>query len=255
MEREVSRKGRSAYRFEDKVVLITGAARGMGAAHGRAFHEEGAKVVLTDVLDEGRQVAEELGDRAIFLPLDITDAEAWASVVDTAEQAFGPLSVLVNNAAIIFGNINIEDFDVALWRRVIDVNLTGQFLGIRAVVPSLRRSGGGAIVNITSTAGFRAVPSRSAYCASKFGLRGLTQSAALELGRDNIRVNAVAPGVTLTPMQIGHPTAAYAIARMADPSEISRLVLYLASDESSFSTGSTFEADGGYLSGQALSYS
>lgn len=218
-------------RFENRTVIVTGGARGMGASFARGFVAEGAKVVIADVLEqEGRILA--------------------------AENAFGPVSVLVNNAAIVrFGPI--EETEPAAWRQVIDINLTGAYLGIRAIVPSMRKAGGGAIVNISAGAGMTAQFGLASYVASKWAGRGLTKTAALELARDKIRVNSIHPGGVRTPMTSGPDTAALAeaavkdlaIPRLAEPEEIARLVLFVASDEASFSTGSEFIADGGHLLG------
>ena len=244
-------------RLDGKVALITGGAWGMGAAHAQLFVEQGASVVITDVLtDEGDAVAASLGDRAVFAHHDVTDVSRWAEVVAQAEEAFGPVNVLINNAGVVdeapFDGITPEQF-----RRVIDINLPGVFLGMQAVIPSMRRAGGGSIVNISSIGGFVAGP-QFAYIASKWGLRGLTKSAALEFASDNIRANSVHPGYITTPM-----TAAVSddetmkqgiidkipMRRFAEPAEVSKLVLYLASDDSSYSTGSEFIIDGGILSG------
>ena len=244
-------------RFDSRTVIVTGGARGMGASHARGFVAEGANVVIADVLEqEGRTLADELGDHTIFSRLDVTSDAGWAATVTAAADAFGPVSVLVNNAAIArFGPI--AESDPAAWRQVIDINLIGTYLGIRAVVPSMRKAGGGAIVNISSAAGMTAQFGLASYVASKWAGRGLTKTAALELARDNIRVNSIHPGVVRTPMNSGPDTAALAAAavrglaipRMAEPDEITRLVLFVASDEASFSTGSEFIADGGYLLG------
>src|SRR5882762_1092244 len=180
-------------RFENQTVIVTGGARGMGAGHARGFIAEGANVVIADVLEqEGRTLADKLGDQAIFSRLDVTSETDWAATVAAAEDAFGPVSVLVNNAGVVrFGQI--EETELAAWRQVIDINLTGTYLGTRAVVPSMRKAGGGAIVNISSTEGMRGNFGIGAYVASKWGARGLTKTAALELGRDNIRVNSIHP--------------------------------------------------------------
>jgi 3alpha(or 20beta)-hydroxysteroid dehydrogenase len=250
-------------RFDNRTVIVTGGARGMGASHARGFVAEGANVVIADVLeDEGRRLAAELGDQAIFSYLDVTNHADWAATVVEAENAFGPVSVLVNNAGIVrFGRI--EDTEPTVWRKVIEINLTGGYLGIRAIVSSMRKAGGGAIINISSGAGFTATFGLAAYVSSKWAVRGLTKTAALELGRDNIRVNSIHPGAIRTPILAAHaPDAAVmaatmagagvglsAIPRVAEPEEITRLVLFVASDEASFSTGSEFIADGGLLLG------
>jgi 3alpha(or 20beta)-hydroxysteroid dehydrogenase len=235
----------------------------MGANHARGFVAEGANVVIADILEqEGRTLAQELGDQAIFSRLDVTSEEDWAATVAAAEDAFGPVSVLINNAGIARFGV-IEETEPAVWRQVIEINLTGSYLGIRAVASSMRKAGGGAIVNISSGAGFTATFGGAAYVASKWAVRGLTKTAALELGRDNIRVNSVHPGAIRTPMLAAHAPDAdsmsatmagtgvgtSAIPRIADPEEITRLVLFVASEEASFSTGSEFIADGGLLLG------
>jgi 3alpha(or 20beta)-hydroxysteroid dehydrogenase len=244
-------------RFDNRTVIVTGGARGMGASHARGFIAEGANVVIADVLEqEGKALADELGDRALFSRLDVTSDAGWAATVAAAEEAFGPVSVLVNNAGIVrFGLI--AETEPAAWRQMIDINLTGTYLGIRAVVPSMRKAGGGAIVNISSAAGMTASFGVGAYVASKWGVRGLTKTAALELGRDNIRVNSIHPGPIRTPMIAGPEAAAavereargLAIPRVAEPEEITQMVLFVASDAAGFSTGSEFVADGGVLLG------
>jgi len=244
-------------RFENRTVIVTGGARGMGASHTRGFVAEGANVVIANrVEDEGRTLANELGDQAIFSRLDVTSEADWAATVTAAENAFGPVSVLVNNAGIVHF-APIADTELADWSRVIDINLTGTYLGIRAVVSSMRKAGGGAIVNISSIGGMKGDFGVGAYVASKWGVRGLTKTAALELARDNIRVNSIHPGLTRTTFAAAADAAALmaawvrdlAIPRVAEPEEITRLVLFVASDEASFSTGSEFIADGGSLLG------
>jgi 3alpha(or 20beta)-hydroxysteroid dehydrogenase len=244
-------------RFEKRTVIVTGGARGMGASHTRGFIAEGANVVIADVADqEGRRLADELGDRAVFSRLDVTSEADWAATVRAAEGAFGPVSVLVNNAGIVLF-APIAETELKDWSRVLDINLTGTYLGIRAVAPSIRKFGRGAIVNISSAAGMSGAYGAGAYVASKWGVRGLTKTAALELARDNIRVNSVHPGATRTTMTAQPDVEAVATAsvkglaipRIAQPEELTRLVLFLASDEASFSTGSEFIADGGSLLG------
>src|SRR5467141_4156110 len=244
-------------RFDTRTVIVTGGSRGMGASHARGFVAEGANVVIADVLErEGRTLADELGEHALFSRLDVTSDRDWAATVAAAEGAFGPVSVLVNNAGIVrFGLI--AETEPAAWRQVIDINLTGSYLGIRAVVPSMRKAGGGAIVNTSAGAGMTATSGVGAYATSKWGVRGLTKTVALELARDNIRVNSIHPGNVRTPMLGGSDAAAagagavrhLAIPRIAVPEEITRLVLFVASDEAGFSTGSEFIADGGQLLG------
>jgi 3alpha(or 20beta)-hydroxysteroid dehydrogenase len=230
----------------------------MGASFARGFVAEGAHIVIADVLEQdGRSLADELGEHAIFSRLDVTSDADWAATVVAAENAFGPVSVLVNNAGIVrFGTI--AETEPKAWRQVIEINLTGTYLGMRAVVPSMRKAGGGAIVNISAAAGMIGTPGVGAYGASKWGVRGLTKTAALELARDNIRVNSIHPGNVRTPMVARSDAAAvgagavreFAIPRIAEPEEITRLVLFVASDDASFSTGSEFIADGGQLLGR-----
>jgi 3alpha(or 20beta)-hydroxysteroid dehydrogenase len=244
-------------RFESRTVIVTGGARGMGASHARGFVAEGANVVIADVVEqEGQSLADQLGDRAIFSRLDVTSEADWAATVTAAETAFGPVSVLVNNAGIVHF-APIADTTPADWSRVIDINLTGTYLGIRALASSMRKAGGGAIVNISSGAGMSGAFGLGAYVASKWGVRGLTKTAALELARDKIRVNSIHPGATRTTMAAQPDVEAVmaasvrglAIPRIAEPEELTRLVLFVASDEASFSTGSEFIADGGALLG------
>jgi 3alpha(or 20beta)-hydroxysteroid dehydrogenase len=250
-------------KLDGRVVLVSGGARGIGAAVARAVVEEGGRVVIGDLLDdEGAEVATGLGDeRARFVHLDVTNGDQWRDAVAAAESAFGPVSVLVNNAGIVRWGM-IADLDPAVWHEVLGVNLTGVFLGMQAAIPSLRRAGGGSIVNISSVSGLVGFPMQSAYTASKWGVRGLTKSAALELARDGIRVNSVHPGLTRTPMaEVTDPAmvavrdqvlAVQPIPRMGEPEEVARLVVFLAGEEASFSTGSEFVVDGGSVTGQVF---
>ena len=245
-------------RFEGNTVLISGGAGGQGAAHLRAYVAEGANVVIGDVRDEaGEALASEFGDQALYVHLDVTDEADWAAAVAAGEERFGPLAV--PSPAVL-----IEDGDLATWQHILDVNLTGQYLGIRAAVPSLRRNGGGAIVNIASMAADVGIAYLSPYVASKWGVRGLSQTAALELARDGIRVNAVHPGVVRTPFITepagpGEPPVgetfspdALAVKRLAEPHEISNVVLYLSSSDAAFVTGADFVVDGGLLLGPVV---
>lgn len=241
-------------RVSGKVALISGGARGMGASHARLLVDEGAKVVIGDILDEeGAALAAELGDEnARYVPLDVTDYAEWEAAVAVATEAFGRLDVVVNNAGIAnFGPI--EDYTLDAWQKIIDINLTGVFYGIKAAIPALKESGKGSIINISSTAGLQGYEALPGYNAAKFGVRGLTKNAALDLGRYNIRVNSVHPGVIRTPMteELETPQNHVALHRVGEPIELSNLILFLASDESSFSTGSEFVADGGETAGLA----
>ncbi|MFF4253944.1 glucose 1-dehydrogenase [Streptomyces sp. NPDC001663] len=241
-------------RVQDKVALISGGARGMGASHARALVAEGARVVIGDLLDsEGAELADELGDMAAYVHLDVTDRSQWQAAVDEAVSRFGGLDVLVNNAGITIRG-SVEDYDPEAWHKVIAVNLTGVFHGIQACVGPLKRSGRGSIVNVSSTAGLQGYQNLGAYVASKYGVRGLTKSAAIDLARDNIRVNSVHPGLVRTPMisEGAWSQDHVALQRIGEPSEVSALVLFLASDESSFSTGAEFVADGGETAGLAV---
>ena len=240
-------------RLAGKVALISGGARGMGASHAREMVAHGAKVVCGDILDaEGEVVAKELGEDARYVHLDVTRAEDWDAAVDTAVAEFGGVDVLVNNAGIL--NIGtVEDFEISEWHRILDINLTGVFLGIRAVVPAMKRAGHGSIINISSIEGMAGTIASHGYTATKFAVRGLTKSTALELGQFGIRVNSVHPGLVKTPMADWVPEDIFqsALGRIAQPKEISNLVVYLASDESSYSTGAEFVVDGGTLAGLA----
>ena len=238
-------------RLAGKVAVISGGARGMGAAHARRFVAEGASVVIGDVLDdEGATVAKELGDAVAYRHLDVREPEQWAGIVAAAVEEFGGLHVLVNNAGIVNGNL-LVDFALDEWQRIIDINLTGTFLGMQAAVPAMKAAGGGSIVNISSVEGMRGSPGLHGYTATKFAVRGLTKSAALELAPQGIRVNSVHPGLISTPMTEGIPADFLQIplARAAEPDEVSALVAYLASDESSYSTGAEFVVDGGLTVG------
>lgn len=238
-------------RVKSKTVIVSGGARGMGAAFARRLIAEGAAVVVADVLiDEGKAVAAELGDDAVFLPLDVTDESSWETVVAETERIFGPVSGLVNNAGIVHVD-PIEQLAEADYRRVIDVNQVGVFLGMKTVVPSMRRAGGGSIVNISSIGGIIAFSNILGYVASKWAVRGMTKAAAQEFGADGIRVNSVHPGVVATEMTADSDRSHSMVhdqplPRAAAPGELAGLVLFLISDEASFCTGSEFVADGGY---------
>lgn len=243
-------------RLSGKVAIVTGGARGQGFAEAKLFVAEGASVVITDVLtDEGRLAEAELGTNARFFHHDVSRPESWAEVVRSTEELFGPVSILVNNAGIHWVRA-IEDETLDDLKRMIDVNLIGTFLGLQAVLPSMRRAGGGAIVNISSLAGMRGMNWHGAYGSTKWAIRGLTKTAALEFASDNIRVNSVHPGAVdtamLPPDREGLGDARFAanpIPRPARPEEIAEMVCWLASDASSFVTGAEFLIDGGSLLG------
>ncbi|MEU1890825.1 SDR family oxidoreductase [Streptomyces pristinaespiralis] len=237
-----------------RVALVTGGARGIGKAVVRVFAEEGASVLITDVLEaEGRALQEETGAATRFCGADVTSETDWATAVTVAEREFGPVSVLVNNAGVVeFGSI--EETDPAAFRRVLDINLVGPWLGMRAVAPSMRSAGGGVILNVSSTAGLMGYASLGAYVASKWGLRGLTKAAALDLAADDIRVCSIHPGPIRTPMTAGMDdsvTISQPIARFGTPQEVARMALFLAAD-ATYSTGSEFVVDGGATTGSMV---
>lgn len=243
--------------LDGKVALITGGARGMGESHVRLFLQEGARVVFGDVLDEeGKALAEDTG--ALFVHQDVTRPEDWERAVGTTVETYGKLDVLVNNAGILKFR-RIEDMTVEEYDRVLDVNLKGGWLGIKSVIEPMRAAGRGSIVNISSVEGFIGAEGMSAYAASKFGVRGMTKSAARELARFKIRVNSVHPGAVNTSMVLDEEIMAevdgeafmkaMVIKRLAKPVEVSHVVAFLASDRSSYCTGSEFTVDGGMLTG------
>jgi NAD(P)-dependent dehydrogenase (short-subunit alcohol dehydrogenase family) len=244
-------------RLEGKVALISGSARGMGAAEARLFAREGAGVVIGDVRDhDGRQVAAEIieiGGEALFVRLDVTREEDWRSAVGDTVQRFGKLNVLVNNAGI-YSNVPIEHASVEEWDEIMAVNARGVFLGTKHVIPAMREAGGGAIVNLSSTVGIVGSRSGSAYGPSKGAVRLLTKYTALQHAKDQIRANSIHPGPTDTDM-IGHLLSEPEVrARVVESMPLGRLgtaediaygALFLASDESSFMTGSELVMDGG----------
>jgi 3alpha(or 20beta)-hydroxysteroid dehydrogenase len=245
-------------RLAGKVAIITGAARGQGEAEARLFAAEGAQVVLGDVLDaEGEAVAKDIGDAARYVHLDVSSEDDWAGAIAAAED-LGPLNVLVNNAGILRFT-SIADTTLDEYLQVIMINQVGTFLGIRSALEPMKRAGGGSIVNISSIDGIVGVAGMTSYAASKFGVTGLTRSAALELGRYGIRVNSIHPGVIASPMVEHAPPAVrerldrlmaqQPIPRMGTPEEVANLALFLASDESSYCTGAQFVIDGGHIAG------
>lgn len=237
-----------------KVVIVTGGARGQGAAEVRLLRARGATVVAADVLDEpGKVLADELGEGVTYAHLDVTDADAWADLVAATVAAHGGIHGLVNNAGI-WAMSFIEDETIEQFDRIHGVNLRGPFLGMRAVIKPMRASGGGSIVNVASTAGLRGLIGHGSYGSSKWGLRGLGQIAAAELGASGIRVNTVFPGLIDTPMveiteerrgNLGH----LPISRPGEPAEVAEVVAFLVSDASSFVTGAEIAVDGGSVVG------
>lgn len=248
-------------RLSGVVALVTGGARGLGAAFARRIVGLGGKVLIADLLDdEGAELAEELGQAARYTHLDVTDTEQWAEAVSYTAAEFGSLNGLVNNAGIATGQF-IEHEPVDHFRAVLEINLVGVFNGIQAVIGSMRATGGGSIVNISSAAGLMGLPLTAGYGASKWGVRGLTKIAATELGTDRIRVNSVHPGMTYTPMtaevgiQVGegnYPNTPMGRVGVAD--EIAGAVTYLLSDDASYVTGAEIAVDGGWTAGPTVKY-
>jgi 3alpha(or 20beta)-hydroxysteroid dehydrogenase len=242
-------------RLSGKIAVVTGAARGMGESHARIFVKEGASVVLTDTRkDAGGALAEELGANALFVEHDVTSASDWERVVQATENAFGPLNVLVNNAGILGAMATTAEMSEKDYLQVIAVNQHSVYLGMHACIPSMLRAGGGSIVNISSIAGLVAnygFPSL-AYVGSKFAVRGMTKAAAVEYGPQGIRANSVHPGFIMTPMMVeatneegGDALSMIPLRRIAEPAEVSNLVLFLASDESSYISGAEHVIDAG----------
>jgi cyclopentanol dehydrogenase len=246
-----------AGRLAGKVALISGAARGQGEVEGRLFAKEGAKVVLGDILvDMGQKVAADIrsqGGQATFVPLDVTQEAEWQAAVETTVRTYGKLDILVNNAGI-FHTEGVEATSMELWNRVIAVNQTGVWLGMKYAVPAIRKAGGGSIVNISSGAGIIGTGMAAAYHSTKGAVRILTKTAAIEYAKDHIRINSVHPGVVDTEMVRGlfqdegmqAVVAAHPLGRVGTSEDIAYGVLYLASDESSFVTGSELVIDGGF---------
>ncbi len=245
-------------RLENKVALISGGARGMGAVEARLFAAEGARVVIGDVLaEEGRQTeaaVNEAGGQCVFVRLDVTSEADWAGAVAAAVSRFGKLDILVNNAGVSTAG-GIEELTVEAWERTMDINAKGVFLGTKAAIPEMRKAGGGSIINISSGAGIAPAPGTSgAYAASKGAVRIFSKSTAVQYAGENIRCNSVHPGPIETPMlrsargsgaQLDDTIERVPLGRIGRPEEIAYGVLYLASDESSFVTGSELVIDGG----------
>ncbi|SFB38098.1 3alpha(or 20beta)-hydroxysteroid dehydrogenase [Amycolatopsis marina] len=249
-------------RLEGKVALVTGAARGQGAATVRRFVAEGARVLIADVADEaGKRLADDLGDAAVYQHLDVGAEDDWAVAIERVLDEFGTVDVLVNNAGILHFS-QLGETKLADYERVIRVNQIGAFLGMRSVVEPMSAAGGGSIVNVSSVEGLAGMPFLVAYTASKFAIRGMTKVAALELGDRGIRVNSLHPGMIDTKMvqdaagghevDLSRVGRKVALGRVGQPEEIAGLALFLASDDSSYCTGSEFVADGGATATHAL---
>ena len=244
-------------KLDERVVLITGAARGQGAEEARLFASEGARVVVADVLaDLGQQVAEEIGDAARFMKLDVADEAQWTAAADFAEAEFGKLDGLVNNAGILRFN-KIEKTSVEEYMQVVAVNQLGVFLGLRVCLPRIRAAGGGTVVNTASIDGMAGMAYLGSYVSTKFAVRGLTRVAALEAG-PTVRVNCICPGGVHTPMvtelmpQDSDPNAGYSgipLKRVGTANEVAKAALFLTCDDSSYCTGADFVLDGGALAG------
>jgi 3alpha(or 20beta)-hydroxysteroid dehydrogenase len=244
-------------RLEGKIALITGASRGQGAAHAELFAAEGAKVILCDVLDDSgeataRRIAAAGGD-ATYVHLDVGAADDWRNAVAVAEKRFGRLDILVGNAGIAVRESLLDTSDEA-WDRAIAVNQRGIFLGMRHCIPTMIRSGGGSVVNVSSVLGVSGGPGYAAYQASKHAVIGLTRSAAHTYGPDQVRVNVVCPGLVLTPMSAQNPKELQRalidripLRRGAEPMELAHVVLFLASDDASYVTGAQVTVDGGMI--------
>ncbi len=241
----------SAGRFDGKVAIITGASQGQGAAESRLFHRDGASVVLTDVkAAEGRGLAAELGARATFVEHDVSDEGGWKDVVDHALASFGRIDVLVNNAATYWQRSLLDETAESL-ARMFGVNLAGPIVGMRAVAGPMAETGGGAIVNVSSIAGWQGLPMHTAYGSAKWGLRGATKIAALELAQFGIRVNCVLPGAVDTAMRpvTASSSASSKSTFVASPRQMAQVVAFLASDDASAITGADVVADGGSVAG------
>ncbi|MFC3174089.1 SDR family NAD(P)-dependent oxidoreductase [Novosphingobium bradum] len=235
--------------LEGKVALVTGAARGLGEHVARAIARAGGKVLVTDIAPEAEAVARDIGEAALFHRLDVTSAPAWGEAVAAAEAAFGPVTVLVNNAVRMQWS-SFDELDEAEFRGVFEVNELGCFLGMKAVAGPMRRAGVGSIVNVSSIAGMHPA-SGIAYCASKWAIRGMTKSVARELAPENIRVNSVHPGWMDVPSGAGANLDEVArllpLRRVGDPAEIAKLVVFLASDDASMITGGEYLCDSGAM--------
>jgi 3alpha(or 20beta)-hydroxysteroid dehydrogenase len=249
-------------RFGGRVALVSGAASGIGAATARAFGAEGAAVVLADIAD-ARPVAEEIGETALAVKLDVREPVGWAAAIATTEARFGRLDVLVNNAGVVAYK-GLLDFTPDEVKRMLDINLLGTIFGTQAAIPAIERAGGGAIVNVSSVDGLIAHNALAPYVASKWGVRGFTKACALEFAHKGIRVNSVHPGAVFTPMAniAGRPKAEFDKAgmmglptqRSAFPEEIAAAILFLASSDATYVNGAELAVDGGMTAGQFFNF-
>lgn len=243
-------------KLENRVVLVSGGARGQGAGHARLLVAHGARVVIGDIADdEGERLADELGEDALYVHLDVREQEQWSRAVRAATDRFGTLDGLVNNAGVLSIGWTAE-LPLKEYRHTVEVNQTGTFLGMQAVIPQLRRAGGGTIVNVASTAGLSGDRGLVAYAASKFAVVGMTKVAAMELGTESIRVNAVCPGVIHSDMTRGFRAetmdalaAQLPLRRFGTGQEVASVVVFLTGDDSAYMTGETVVVDGGRLAG------
>lgn len=239
--------------LNNRVALVTGGVRGMGESHVRALLDEGARVIIADTADEeGRTLQKELGPESYFVEMDVRSASSWGNAIEITEQLFGPVDILVNNAGILI-NDRIVDLKESDLRLTLDVNLIGPILGIKSVAPSMMKRGHGSIINISSNSGLAGYETFGAYGASKWALRGVTKTAALELGPFGVRVNSVHPGIVRTSMMdnvdLDRAAARLPLGFIGEPWHISALVVFLASEASAYTTGSEFVADGGRTAG------
>jgi len=247
-------------RLDSKVAIVTGGAMGQGAAIARAFVAEGAKVVIADIAkDEGQALADELGASAHFAHHDVSDPAAWATLVEDTNNRFGPVNVLANNAGLLrFGQI--EHMPLEEFQLLVNVNQVGVFLGMQAVARTMRKNGGGSIINASSIEGIAGMPSCTAYASTKWAIRGMTKCAAMELGPKGIRVNSVHPGMIDTPMTRVHGGDAamefgasrVPLRRVGTPEDIAPVYVFLASDESSYMNGAELTVDGGVTATHAF---
>lgn len=251
-----------AGRLNGKIAIVTGGARGMGAATAQIFAQEGARVVIADVIAEGAETARRLGEQALFVPTDVSSEEDWRKLDRRTRDTFGPAQILVNNAGVqCLGEILTLEFET--FQRTLRINLGGVFLGMKTIAPGMIAAGGGSIINISSTEGLTGRNALGGYSASKWGVRGLTKVAAMELSHRGVRVNSVHPGPVDTPMgnpqglpesELNRIHAALPIGRVGRPEDVARVSLFLASDDAAFMTGAELAVDGGMTAGSYLTF-